>query len=192
MVNNGGVEESAAAEPAPAPGAPRRDERRPRDMALSLAVLLVPIALLLIFYRYALSGDQPATVDPGPAIQEAQSQRAFPVAVPAGLGAAWHVTTATYRRDAGAATLRLGYVAPGGDPVQLIESDAAFSALIPAELGPAAGPAGVFHAGARVWQRYGGRPGEDSLVLFEPGRTIIVVGTGGRRDIEQLASALSG
>src|SRR4051812_2017541 len=46
----------------------RGQERSPRDMTLSLVVLLVPIALLLIFYRVVLSGDAPVTVDPAPTI----------------------------------------------------------------------------------------------------------------------------
>ena len=55
-------------------------------MAISLLVLLVPIALLLAFYRGFLGGDQPSTVDPVPALESARAANAFPVSEPAGVG----------------------------------------------------------------------------------------------------------
>src|SRR4051812_46327274 len=61
-----------AAVPEETPRLARGEGRSPRDMFMSLAVLLVPIALLLILYRTLLSGDAPITVDPNPTIQEAQ------------------------------------------------------------------------------------------------------------------------
>src|SRR4051812_50123027 len=85
-------------------------------MTLSLAVLLVPIALLLIFYRVVLSGDAPVTVDPTPTIQEAQQAALFPVAVPRGLGNDWHTASATFRRESGGGAPRGGGVDPGKEP----------------------------------------------------------------------------
>src|SRR5215212_11607591 len=85
MVNNGEVEPDAPAA-ATTPSLGKREGRSPRDMALSLAVLLVPIALLLVFYRVVLSGDAPVNVDPAPAFQEARAAAAFTVLEPQGLG----------------------------------------------------------------------------------------------------------
>jgi Protein of unknown function (DUF4245) len=184
----GAVESS----PAPRGAEPlgQRAERSPRDMALSLAVLLVPIALLLLFYRLVLSGDAPASIDPAPTIQEAQAANVFPVAVPQRLGDDWHVSSATWRRDAAGATLRLGYVDPDGDPVQLVESTVALRTLVRQELTAKAALTGRYQAGARTWQRYDARPGEDALVLFEKHRTIIVVGRTATKNLETLAAAL--
>src|SRR3954466_6413249 len=70
MVDNGVVEPDAPAA-APPPALGKREGRSPRDMALSLFVLLVPIALLLTFYRVVLSGDAPVNVDPTATFQEA-------------------------------------------------------------------------------------------------------------------------
>ena len=185
MVNNGGVSSSET------PTVGKRGERRPRDMAMSIAILLVPIALLLIFYRVVLDGDKPISVDPEPALQEARVAAAFPVSAPQGLGDDWHVQTAKFKRDAAGATLRLGYVDPGDDPVQLIQSSVPTATLIPAELGRKPEAVGsVFRAGARDWQRYEGRPGENALVLLEKGRTIIVVGPAESKHLETLATAL--
>jgi Protein of unknown function (DUF4245) len=159
-------------------------------MALSLAVLIVPIALLLIFYRVVLRGDSPADVDPGPAIQEAQHAQVFPVAVPR-LSDKWHVSAATFRRAADGATLRLGYVDPDKNPVQLVQSSVPPETLLPAELGSAAQPVSTFRAADGVWRRYDTRPGEQALVLPGAGRTIVIVGSTDAKNLQTLATSLS-
>jgi hypothetical protein len=160
-------------------------------MALSLAVLIVPIALLLIFYRTVLSGDAPVTVDPSPTIQEAQEAKLFPVAVPTGLGSGWHVSSATFTKPTGGATLRIGYVDPDKDPILLVESCVPATTLLPAELTTKAKPLTNFRAANGVWRLYDGRPGEQALVLADENRTIIVVGKTGVQNLEQLASSLN-
>ena len=169
----------------------RGQERSPRDMMLSLAVLLVPIALLLIFYRVVLSGDAPVTVDATPTIQEAQQAALFPVAVPRGLGDDWHTASATFQRQSDGATLRIGYVDPGKDPVQLVESSVPTAGLLPGELGSNAKALGVYRTPAGVWRVYDARTGEKALVLAEPTRTIVVVGKADLSELETLASTLS-
>jgi hypothetical protein len=170
---------------------PQRSERSNRDMALSLVVLLVPIALVLGFYRLVLDGDEPIRVDPAPAIAEARSAAAFAVLAPVDLATEWRVSTATFRRTADGATLRIGYVDPDDDPVQLIESSVPVERLIPAELGAAPATAGTVQIGARSWQRFEARPGEAALVLLEKGRTVIVVGATETSRLQVLAATLS-
>jgi len=194
MVNNGGVANPPAA-PAPDAAAEpvtvgKRGGRSPRDMALSLGILLLPIALLLIFYRVVLDGDKPMGVDAEPTIQEARSAAVFPVAVPRGLGDDWHTVSATFKRDTDGATLRLGYVDPAGDPIQLVESSAATAKLLPVELGKDPKAVSTFRAGTRTWQRYDAREGENALLLLEKGRTIIVVGMAGSKSLETVAASL--
>jgi uncharacterized protein DUF4245 len=169
--------------------APTKEGRSLKDMVMSLAVLVVPIALLLIFYRVVLSGDAPVTVDPAATIQEAQA--VFPVAVPAGLGDDWHVTTATFKRQPNGATLRLGYADPDKDPIQLVESTVPTASLLPIELSKSAKPLENFRAANGVWRLYDGRPGEQALVLTDRSRTIIVVGRTDVRNLRELASSLS-
>ena len=159
-------------------------------MVLSMAVLLIPIALLLIFYRVVLNGDAPISIDPGSTIQEARSAHAFPVTVPGDLGRDWHVSSATFQRQAGGATLRIGYVDPGGHGLQMIESSVPPATLLPAELTASAKPVDTFRSAARVWRRYDTRPGEQALVFSEPNRTIVIVGDASSKHLETLASAL--
>lgn len=160
-------------------------------MALSLVVLLVPIALLLGFYRLVLDGDKPITVDPRPAVAEARAAALFPVGEPAGLGADWRVSTATFRRLDDGATLRIGYVGPGDDPIQLVQSSVPLQKLINAELGPEAGPRGTVTIGPRTWQRYMARPGETALLVIEKGRTVVAVGATEEENLRTLVGALS-
>ncbi|MEU4478603.1 DUF4245 family protein [Micromonospora sp. NPDC023966] len=192
------VESSAPAPPAdagehPAPPARKekaRSERSPKDMALSLLVLLVPIALLLAFYRGFLGGDAPVTVDPAPAFEQARSANAFPVAEPQGLGSDWRTVSARYQAESGGGTLRIGYLTPEGRGAQLVESNVPAEKLLPAELseGQPQGPADL--PGGASWQRYTARGNEQALVLLESNRTVLVVGDAGEAELRELATAL--
>lgn len=165
-------------------------ERSPRDMAVSLLVLLVPIALLLGFYRVVLGGDDPVLVDPAPAVAEARSAAAFPVSEPAGLAAGWRVISASFRTVEGGRVLRIGYVSPDGGGVQLLQTDVPVDRFLPGELGREARARGAAALPGGGWQRYTARRGEQALVLLQPDRTVVVVGGVTERELGQLAAAL--
>ena len=160
-------------------------------MVLSLVVLLVPVALLVILYRTLFDGDAPVTVDAAPKFQEAQQAKIFPVAVPQGLGADWSTASATFTRAQNGATLRVGYVDPDKDPVQLVESSIAAATLLPSELTKSGDPIGTFRAGNGVWRLFDGRPGEKALVLADQSRTLIVIGKADVDSLQELAGSLS-
>ncbi|MBL7254857.1 DUF4245 domain-containing protein [Actinoplanes sp. LDG1-01] len=159
-------------------------------MIMSLAVLLIPIALLLTFYRLVLDGDKPVSVDAAPTFQEAQRAGLFPVLTPAGLSDDWHTSTATFRRAENGATLRVGYVDPDKDPVQLVQSNVPSATLLPTELTKEAERVGTFRSPAGVWQLYDTRPGEQALVLADQTRTIVIVGKTDVGNLETLAGSL--
>ncbi|MGB2568266.1 DUF4245 family protein [Micromonospora citrea] len=167
-----------------------RSERSPRDMALSLLVLLVPIALLLAFYRGFLGGEQPTVVDTAPAYEQARSANAFPVSEPVELGSGWRTVSASYRTVEGGANLRVGYLTPEGRGVQLVQSNVPPEKLLPNELTAQGQPQGPTDVGGRNWQRYTGRGNDQALVLLEPDRTVIVVGDARENELRQLAGAL--
>jgi hypothetical protein len=179
--------EPAAAEvaaPVPAPS------RRPRDLALSLLVLLIPIALLIGIYRVVQGGDRPVLVDVAPVLEQARAAGDFPVAAPTGLADGWRTLTARYVAGDGSAVLRIGYLAPSGAGVQLVESDRPADELLSGELTESARPLGTRSVAGRDWQRYTARPGERALVLLQPDRTLLVVGAAGEDELADLAASL--
>lgn len=183
----------AAAEPEPmraeVPQVPR-SERTPKDMALSLLVLLVPIALFVVFHQVFLNGNEPTVVDPAPVIAQAQSAGAFRVSEPTGLDPDWRTVTAKFQRSDDGQTLRLGYLTPSGKGVQVVQSNVPADRLLPVELTDKSQPQGVVELSGRTWQRYQARAGEWALVLLEPDRTIIVIGSVDEHELRHLAGAL--
>ncbi len=176
-------------EPSQSPVQVRRN-RTPRDMALSLLVLLVPIFLLVAAYRY-LGGESPPVVDTTSAYHTARASGLFTVTVPQALPAGWHpVRTAFDRGDAGA-VLRAGFQTPSGGTAQLIESNVNADALVSGELGDDARVDDMVSLVGRDWQRYLTGNGELALVLRQPDRTVIVVGQAPIEELAVLATAAS-
>ncbi|MEW2473843.1 MULTISPECIES: DUF4245 domain-containing protein [Micromonospora] len=177
--------------PGPSAGAAKpASTRSPRDMAISLLVLLVPIALLLAFYRGFLGGDQPTSVDPTPAFEQARAAAEFPVSEPSGLGEGWRTVRASYRAVEGGATLRVGYVTPEGRGLQLVQSNVPPEQLLPTELTERGQPQGQADLGGGTWQRYTARGNEQALVLLQPERTVIVIGDARDNELREMASAV--
>jgi hypothetical protein len=143
-------------------------------MALSMLVLLVPIFVLLVGYRF-LGGEGAVVVDPSSAYADARAAGGFPVAEvtpPKG----WEVASASFRRDGGG-VLRIGLRGPDSAAVQMIESGADVG-FVGSELG-ATRPDGVAVIAGRNWVRQVTARGEPALVLSQPDRTVIVLGAGG-------------
>ncbi|MET8370308.1 DUF4245 family protein [Micromonospora sp. DT68] len=181
----------AGGRPTPPPRATAaKSERSPKDMAISLLVLLIPIALLLAFYRGFLGGDQATEIDPAPAIEQAQSANSFPVSQPQGLGSDWRTVSARYQTVEGGANLRLGYLTPEGRGVQLLQSSLPAEQLLPAELTAESQPQGQTELAGRTWQRYTARGNQQALVLLEPTRTVLIVGDARDNELRELAGAL--
>ena len=101
-----------------------------------------------------------------------------------------HISSAAFQRVAGGATLRIGYVDPKDNGLQLIESSVPPATLMPAELSTSARPIDTYRTEGRVWRRYSARPGEQALVLAETGRTVIVVGRTTTTNLEKLAGSI--
>jgi hypothetical protein len=169
---------------------PGRSERSPKDMAISLLVLLVPIALLFAFYRVVLGGDEPVRIDPAAAIEQARAAGAFTVSEPNSLSGGWRSVSAAFQSADGGRTLRIGYVSPEGRGVQLVQSSVPAEQLLPAELTRNRQALGVTEVAGRDWQRYSARTGERALVLLEQRRTVIIVGDAAEGELRSLASSL--
>ncbi len=154
-----------------------------------MAVLLVPIALIVLLFRF-IGGDREVTVvDPGPPIAEAQ-RAGLAVLKPRGLSDEWKPTSAITHTEDGSVTLRIGYVTPSGGFAQLVETNADAEAVMRKELGGGPRPDGTVRIGDARWQTYPARGNERALVLLEPERTILVVGKAPDRELRDLANSL--
>jgi hypothetical protein len=169
---------------------PTRSERRPRDMALSLVVLLVPVLVVVLIYRVVQGGDQPVRVDTAAAIDQARVAGEFPVSDVAGLNDDWIPISAAFQQGDGGRTLRIGYVTPDDGGLQLIQSSVPAERLLPAELSESGRPEGSAEVDGETWQRYSARKGETALVLLQPDRTVIVVGQADEDELRELAAAV--
>lgn len=160
-----------------------------RNIAISLAVLILPLVALVAFCTPR--GDDIKTIDPSGTYQAAKSEADFDVRIPSGLPDGWRATTSSLNPgNGGVVTLRVSYLTPSGKVAQLVQSDIDSGQLLPAELGGGKYEGDADVAGAR-WQRYGGRrPGETALVLLEPESSVLVVGDAPLDELRTLASSL--
>lgn len=168
-----------------------RPSRTPRDMALSLIVLLIPVFLLVGAYRVLQGGDQPIVTDISSAVAQARSAGLVAQAPP-GLPPEWRATSARFSRESDGSILRIGYVTPSGGGLQLVRGDAPADALLARELGDATRLTGTVTVGLDAWQRYATRPGESALVRTGAGGTTVVIGQATDAELAALAGAAAG
>ncbi|WP_344126105.1 DUF4245 domain-containing protein [Luedemannella flava] len=176
--------------PADLPAAgPRRSGRGWRDMARSMVVLLIPVAIFVGIYRF-YGGEDVVLVDTAPAYAEARAAKAFPVLEPAGLADGWRPVSAAYRTGADGGVLRIGYLAPDDGQIQLVQSNRPADLLVADELGAAGEGRGTVNEAGLSWQVYTVRGDEHALVSVGPDRTVIVVGSAEVATLRTLAGAL--
>lgn len=160
-------------------------------MAMAIGVLVAIVLVLSLFsggVGFAPTGPtvDPASVpvvDAAAALSSEAAETTFPLRSPA-VPAGWRSNSvAVDPVDAGTRAVRVGYVTPGGNYVQLQQSNATEEALLLAAAGTrvlaAQGPQTV--AGQK-WVVYGDRPGEPVWIAdVGPVRWVI---TGGGTDDE--------
>jgi hypothetical protein len=159
--------------------------RTPGDMAKAVLVLLVPVAVLVAGYVLFFGGNNVITVDPSDTYANARTSAHFTVLVPAGLSSGWKPVSAAYVAQE-PSTLRVGYVAPSGDGIQLVESDVATDTLVKQELGVVRSGGNPIDAAGRTWLPVRSESsGNLALVNSEAGRTVIIRG---QSDLDELAA----
>lgn len=159
--------------------------RRPRDMALSLGVLLVPILVIVAIGRFLYGDTTTATVDPSVALSGAARASMSPLPQPA-TPEGWKIVSALYRDG----VLRIGYVTAEEKGVQYAQSTTG-SGFVTTELTQDARRVGEVQLGGETWQRWTGRPGESALVRADGGLTVVVVGAVSEAQLSELATAVA-
>jgi len=172
------------AEPVAQGAAEARRIRRPRDMALSLAVLLVPIILAILVGRFLYGDSTTATADPSLALSGAARASMSPPPHAAAVPDGWKLVSALYRDG----VLRLGYLTAADKGVQLIQGSGDPDALIRAELTGTGRELGQVNIGSATWHRWSGRSDESALVRRDDTTTVIVVGAVDEQDLVKLVT----
>ncbi|MEU8000023.1 DUF4245 family protein [Catellatospora sp. NPDC049111] len=163
---------------------PASGSRTPKDMALSLGVLLVPLLLVVLGYRLFYGWDTAVTVDPANAIASAEraSFAPLPLAAPEG----WQTVTAKWEPG----VLRIGYLDPDNHGARLVQSRAALDTLVKDELDGKAVADGETVVGAVTWQRFRG-PDEQTALARTAGNTTTLLIGAENADLTGLASAIA-
>jgi hypothetical protein len=159
-------------------------------MVISLLVLLVPVVLFVGVYQVISGRNLPVEVDPSGELAAAE-EAGMPVTVPAGLAAGWVPVSAAFRTADAGGTVRVGYLTPDANSVQLVQSTAPAEELLAAELPDSAAPAGAVDVAGRSWQLYEADDDHLALVLLEPDRTVIAHGRAPETELRDLALSVS-
>lgn len=162
--------------------------RRPRDMFLSLAVLLVPIAAFFLVWNLVADGSQARRIDPTSTFTEAEGV-GLAVMRPDGLDVDWQPVSAAMNHESGRPVLRVGYQTPDGAGVQLVETSVDPEALLAAELSGGSRPDGSTSQGGRDWQVFQ-TPGGNAVVYSDESITVLVHGDTDVAELSQFVRAL--
>jgi len=118
---------------------PSISNSRPRDMVISLGVLLVPVILLSWWFTRTPASPPVQTVDWQSVLAQSRTVAPFPLLGPVGLPGTWVATKAEYaktgepavnREAAPGNTWQLGMLSPDQVYVSLTQRDAAGEALV--------------------------------------------------------------
>ncbi|HEY1487252.1 MAG TPA: DUF4245 domain-containing protein [Micromonosporaceae bacterium] len=166
-----------------------RLSRTPGDMLKATLVLLVPVAILFALYVFFFGGNNVIRIDPSQSYADARTSAHFTVLQPAGLSDAWKPVSSQFQPGA-TSMLRVGYVSPHGDGIQLIETNEAATLAIDSELGNVGSVARSVDAGGRSWGLVDAKGSNLALVDTEAGRTVIITGDASQSELQQFAASL--
>lgn len=168
-------------------------------MALSLAVLLVPIVLIVWFFTRTPSEPQVDTVDWKPTLAQARAKAGYPVLAPAAVPEGWRVTKARY---AARGEVWVGSTSAAGNrwELGLLDADQVYLAVDQSDEPASSFISSVTRQGtedgtttveSRRWTRYLSADGRTRSLVRTVGRsTAVVVGDAGYDKLAQFAAML--
>jgi hypothetical protein len=152
-------------------------------MALSMLVLIIPVFLLVGFYRY-LGHETPPALDSTEVYASVERAGQFRPLKPDDLPDGWRIASATFTDG----VLRLGVTAPDNGALQIVESAKPREELLSVAVNQGARAGEALPNG---WDRVtGARPGERAIVQTTGPRTVIIVGQAKDEQLQRLARSL--
>ncbi|MFC4334578.1 DUF4245 family protein [Salininema proteolyticum] len=160
--------------------------RRWRDMWWSLVVLLVPVGLFFALWNGLFGGPVAREVDPTPEFQDAANAGLDVIDEP-DLPEGWKPIAGDVDRNSDSVTLRVGYVAPDGGGLQLVQT----SGPVENVTGVLGEPSETVEAGGLDWQVHPDADGAATWVAegTEGYALMIVGGEDSDGDVSALAKA---
>jgi hypothetical protein len=166
-----------------------RLSRTPGDMLKATLVMLVPVAILVALYVFFFGGNNVIRIDPTQSYADARAAAQFTVLQPADLASGWKPVSSQFQPGK-TGLLRVGYVAPDGDGIQLIETNEAADTVLNAELGSIPTFGKSVEAGGLTWGLVDGKGSNVALVNTDSARTVIITGNASQSDLSDLAASL--
>ena len=140
----------------------RNSNARGRDMLISMAVLLVPVALIVWFF--SRPGDTTVqAVSVAPVLQKAKAASPYPVLVPEALDAEWTATRVAWAASgdkwidgepAEGNSWQVGYMSPEGIYFGVQQRDEALRSFVSGVTRDGSGLRAEVDLAGRTWQRY--------------------------------------
>jgi Protein of unknown function (DUF4245) len=174
----------------------RRGFETVADMFRSMGLVLVVVALVVLI-TIRTKGQEIRLVDVGQTYSAASVGGAtpFPLVLPVGLSDRWRATSVYYDPPErtgvpGVTDWHVGYVTPANQYAGFEQTNGPAKVALAAEL-TAPAPAGSVTLGGQTWQRWAQADGQRRALLRTEGAvTVVVDGTAGWPELEQLAGSL--
>jgi hypothetical protein len=164
----------------------RPKPRRMRDMALSLAVLLVPIGLFFVGWGWLATDRQVSVVDTTEDYATAESLGLM--VIEPELTDEWKPISSDLAVDGERVTLRTGWYSPEGDGLQLVETNGT-AAEVNEDLAGSGTPA---EAGGMDWATYPLGDGEAWVAELDGETVVLTAEPDGVNELPELAAAVAG
>lgn len=163
----------------------RPKQRRLRDMALSMAVLLVPLAIFLGVWNWAAADRHVSVVDTSEDYGIAESL-GMEVIRP-DLSEDWKPISSAVATDEESVTLRTGWYSPEGDGLQLVQTTGD-----PAEINEdITGDGTVVEAGGVQWAAYDTADGEAWVAELAGSNVVLTADPDGANELAELAEGVA-
>lgn len=163
------------------------------DMVRSLGLVLVVVAVLVLI-TLRTKGEDVRVVDYSSTLSQARVAAPFALLDASGLPSGWRATSGYYDPPAetgvpGVVRWHIGWITPDGEYAAVEQSNGDGGALLRDQLDEPV-EAGTVTVGGSTWTRYEGSNGRRALTTTRDGATVVVHGTAGWAELDQLAGAL--
>lgn len=164
------------------------------DMTRSMGVVLAVVAVIVLI-TWRTRGQDVRVIDYAPTLAQAKIGAPFVLVAPEGLGASWQATSGYFdppeRTGVPGVTLwHLGFVTPSDQYAGMEQTNGPAHDAVEAAVTGAKG-AGSWSLGGAVWQRWSDPGSKRRALSRTQGKvTVVVDGTAGWPELEQLAGSL--